>query len=492
MNNSITTYCNKIFFNPYMSLIIAALSFVVVMYGNSRLDYSVSLGGVMLFWMYGMAYGFVNLYDLYCYAIFQFLLFVFLLSRPVLAEVYGAEWMYWSDDVLGKSMLIILISEVSLYIGAYIIRKPQRFPATELRWNKQIHSIVQTALLILLISTGVVCLYSEVRHFLTFRYMSYEAIYTDVASSEPMPIRILATLFPYSVFAYLATMPDKRKSVLILFVYIIMGLPTFLLGNRTSLVLKIAFATVYFFIRDYAKNTDEPEWITRRLKIGFSIFVITAIAFLGAYNYVRAGKSATDQTYMPLIADFFYRQGTTYDTLCQGFQYEHIIRSFTNTIYSLGPIIDNIRYNFVGRILFGTSELGSGNSINMVLNSSNLAHRLSYAALGESSYLQGYGRGSTFLLETFFDGGYIFVSLFSMILGAMLSRVNVLIQQRNWVLNVIVLFALSSVFMCPRSSACEFMTFLFTPHFWLMMAYVLMAVVYAKARVPFIKTALTQ
>ena len=482
MERSFRKYCNILLFNPYASLAVAIASVVIVLHGNTMYAYGVSLVGVMLFWVYGMTYGFLNLYEMYCYAIMQFLLFVFLLSRPVIAEIYNVEWTYWSDDTISKSMIVLLVCEISMFCGARLVRQPDRAPAADIRGDKQIQSAIQNALLILLGITGLVCAFSEVTHFLEYRYMSYEAIYTDSQSYEPAAIRILSTLFPYSVFAYLACMPEKRKALLVMGAYVAMGIPSFLLGNRTSLVLKIAFVTIYFFIRDYARKDDEPAWITNTIKVGFSVFVLFAIAFLGAYNYIRAGKSASEQTYMPIIADFFFRQGTTYDTLCQGFQYEAAIKSFPETlIYSLGPFIDNIQNNALGRLLFGTTGLGSGNSVSMVMNSNNLAHRLSYVALGETSYLQGHGRGSSFLIETFYDGGYFGVALFSSALGYLMASINSLIQKRSWVINMILLFVLSSVLMCPRSSASECICFLVAPHFWLMMAYIIMAVMFSRS-----------
>ncbi len=467
---------NLILFHPLSAIAVAALSCALVEFGNNHLDYHLSLTGVMMFWIYGISFGILNLYELYGYTIMQFLLFVFLLSRPVIAELYHVEWTYWSDYALAGSLKALLISELAMFIGAYLIKQPERLPAAKLKWKERDHSIIQNALLILLVATGIVCSYSELSHYMIFRDMSYETIYMGAAVSDPLPVRVLTTMFPYAVFAYLATIPNKHRSLLILMAYIILGVPTFLLGNRTSLVLKIAFATMYFFIRDFSRKEGEGPWITRPIKIGFSIFVFFAIAFLGAYNYIRMGTTADNQTFMPLIADFFYKQGTTYDTLCQGFQYESAIRSFPGTIsYSFGPVIDSLQHNTLSRLLFGTTDLGSGNSINMVLNSNNLAHRISYIALGEASYLEGHGRGSTFLLETYYDGGYVFVFIYSLILGAFLASFNKLIQKRKWITNTLLLFSASSVMMIPRSSASDFISFIVTPHFWLMMAYLLVA-----------------
>ena len=116
----------------------------------------------------------------------------------------------------------------------------------------------------------------------------------------------------------------------------------------------------------------------------------------------------------------------------------------------------------------------------MVVNGNSLAHRLSYVALGEDSYLSGHGRGSSYILETYYDGGMVFVFSFSFLLGLFLANINRIIQKRNWFINVIVISSLAGVFYIPRASACYFFSFLTIPHFWLMILYAAVAVVLTK------------
>ena len=177
------------------------------------------------------------------------------------------------------------------------------------------------------------------------------------------------------------------------------------------------------------------------------------------------------------MADFFYRQGTSFDTLCQGFFYEPIIRGFPDTIsYAMGGIVDSLKHSTLSQLLFNTTGLGNGNSVNMVMNSNSLAHRLSYVVFGEQFYLEGHGRGSSFILETYFDGGIIFVFIYSFIIGLFLANINRLIQRRRWLTNMIVITCMSYIYMIPRSSASSFISFLFIPHFWLLIVYVIIAV----------------
>ena len=141
----------------------------------------------------------------------------------------------------------------------------------------------------------------------------------------------------------------------------------------------------------------------------------------------------------------------------------------------------------MGQVLFGTQSLGSGNSVNMVVNGNSLAHKLSYVVFGEAYYLEGHGRGSSFILETYYDGGLPFVFLYSFVIGIFLSNINRIIQKKSWFLNIVVITCMSYIYMIPRSSACSFFSFLVTPHFWLLIIFVALAVKLASADMPWIK-----
>ena len=478
MKNSI----NETLYNNGCIIAMFVLSLCFLYYGVKTQRFNIALAGVVWFWFYGLSYSVINLSDFYAVAIMHFTMFTFLLSRPLIASLYNVDWTYWSEYAIKNALLCLLLSEFALTISC---KSKNLFYETDGKsnhsWDESTVKAVRSALIVLVIFAGIVTIYASLKNYLYFRNYSYETMYVAGNSQDPAVIRGLSTLFPYSVFAYLATMPSKKNSTIILVVYVLTGMPSFMLGNRSSLVLKIAFATTYFLLRNYTEEENEKKWITNKMKVLFVLFVIGFIFFLGAYNYIRSGKTASNETYMPIFIDFFYRQGTTFDTLCQGFHYESSINALNSGIsFTFGTVIDNIKHNTLSQLIFGAGSLGSGNSLQMVLNSNNLAHKLSYVALGEASYLAGYGRGSSFLLENYYDGGLFFVFVFSLILGTFLTNINLLIQKKRGIVNIVVISMLANVFFIPRATSSSFILFLVTPHFWLLMAYVLIAVWFAR------------
>lgn len=451
--------------------------------GHDNNDYCYALLGVALFWLYGMLYGIANLSKLYGYTIMNFMLFVFFLSRPTLAFFYDTGWTVWNDGIVERGLLLVFVSEVALFFGSLIIKQPDR--AEGLQINKSVNYVesIQRAVLIIALLTALLSAYSTIKNYMHYSALNYEELYISRNSTDSALIRASANMFPYAVYVYLATIPSKKNSLVIMTIYVALGLPTFLLGNRASLVLRIAFVVAYFFVRDYIDYSHGERWISKPLKVGFAAFVVLSVVFLGAFNYYRSGLNPNSETNIPIMLDFFYRQGTTFDTVCQGLQYKDDIMKLPHSAgYTVGPIYDTVMHSTLSQAIFNTTSLGNGNSINMVMNGNSLAHKLSYIVLGEASYLAGHGRGSSYLLETYYDGGIPFVALFSFLLGMYLAGINRLIQKGKWFVNIIVISTLSRIFYIPRASTFDFISFLFTPHFWLIMAIAMLVLFTSEAR----------
>ena len=108
-------------------------------------------------------------------------------------------------------------------------------------------------------------------------------------------------------------------------------------------------------------------------------------------------------------------------------------------------------------MLFGTQSY-SAQTVDMALYGNSLSDTVSYLDLGQK-YLEGAGLGSSYIVETFVDFGYIGVMLFSFILGIFLVWcVN---KFNNSILSsYFVLVALIQLFMVPRSAATSWLVLL--------------------------------
>lgn len=474
----------KLFFSGVSILCFAAVCAAIVLFGLHDKHYNVALSGVVLFWVFGFAYGFVYLKYRFNYAIMMFMLFVFLLSRPVISMLYGDVWWYFSDYTIEKALWSLFICEVFLTIGTALVPvvvEPEN--KGKVVFNTYNRNTVATALLILVILSGAVDLYVQLYTYKQMHNLSYEMIYTSAMATVAFPIYVLSSLFPFAVYAYLAVLPPKKYAVPVLLLYIIAGAPMFLLGNRASLILRIAFVTIYFFIRDIIQP-GRKKWITKPLKVFFIAIVFASVFILGLFNYTRADQVVSTEKNMPIAVDFFYKQGTSFDTLCEGFQYENQIRALPEaTSYTMGNLIDRLEQGKIGRLITDKEDFGAGNSIRIVEQGNNMAHRLSYVYFGEEVYLQGHGRGSSFLLENYFDGGHLLIGVFSFILGLFLSYTVNLMMRGSFLINYFLISALSQIFLIPRAGATSFLTFLGEPLFWMVLLFIIIAVFLTNHRI---------
>lgn len=470
---------NPLFF-PVTGLVIFLLTGSVFFITLRTGEYNGALAALIIVWGYCLLYGLADLSARFNFAVMTAMIFVFLLSRPVIACLYGQDWCYWSDSTICRSMTIILLGQIALFCGAFYIEglaggSEIKHTAGTLRNEAEIVRGLRFALAAVLLFTWTGCMAAQMYSYLSLRNYSYAAMYTGLAPSVPFVFSLLSTIFPYVVFAYLATMPGKKASLIVMSAYILTGVPVFLLGNRTSLISKIVFCTVYFFIRNKLR-VNTGRWITPAIKMAFIIMVAASVLFLGVMNYSRADKVASLETSMPIGVDFFYRQGTTFDTLCQGLEHQDRLESLPQAVsYTFGDLIDYVKHNRLSRYLFGADDIGTKNSIKIVEESNSLAHRLSYVCLGEAYYLEGHGRGSVYLLENYLDFGYPGVIWFNFLLGMLMSGTVAMMKRGRFLLNLILLTVLSKVFLIARSSSSSFLLFLVTPHSWIVVLGVLLA-----------------
>lgn len=465
----------------WIAIGISALLFEL---GRTFYSYNLLLAGVALFWLYSVLYCLAGIQKRFFLMMMYLVQFTFLLSRPIISFFRGDEWWYFSRMTVIRAMLLIYVSMLFMLLSEKLLplfkkyyKKLRNLKAKpRIKWvNKavdslrkwKIYPVTKWCLLVGLIIATLIRGYMEVSTYLQMKDLPYEMIYTAVAPQFPLVVRVFGKLFDYAVIAYLALMPKKKTSYAILMVYIIMAVPSLLLGTRFPFVLRILFAVVYAVIRETAVPKGE-KWISKRFVSIIVIVVILLVLFMGVYNYIREGAEVPDQSLLAVIVDFFYKQGTTFDAVCQGLEYENEIRNLsTRPFYTLGDIIDYIRYSSIGQVIFGTDGLSSGNSLEAVYESNSLAHRLSYVVLGEEGYLSGHGRGSSYLLEVYFDGGYLLLSVYSILLGAFLLSLPLLIKKGSFVKNYIILNVLVSIFSLPRSSASSFICDIVTVQYWI-------------------------
>lgn len=448
------------------------LAIAIFSLGIINESFNVILAGILFMFFSNLLYSFENIKTRIFFLFFNIVIFVFLIGRPTIDMLKGKKW--WSEFAKQHvyfAMYALFITLVCLLIGAIFAetlmnRKPRysfdkTYSLNTESTNEEFIRALKIVSLILFYIAMACFLLGEFEKLLFMEGKEYEEFFVSFKSKLPYVFRVIGSMTEYFLCIFLAAMPSKKMSVIPLITYIISAVPSLLIGMRNQIVLNIIFVFIYFFIRQIFNKKE--KWLGFFEKILIVIGTPFAILFLGSVNYIRAGSNFKNGA-INLIIDFIYKQGVSFNVLCIGHKAIPNIHDTGFVNYTFGPFIDYFTHGGFSQKLFGVLDLGSGNNLNMALYSNNFAHRMSYVSRGQE-YLNGHGWGSSYLLETYADFGYLGIILFSIILGMALISFFYLLKRKNIIISTIVLVILTSIYLAPRGSATNSIYFIVTVQF---------------------------
>ena len=450
-------YLNYAFF--LCSLGIFAIGYLIC-------DYNVILAGVIVMFLSNVIYGALKWRTHLIFLFFQFTFFTFLLARPLIGAFRGEEWWEFGYDATTFALNSLMITLICLRFGAAIyfyLRKPrvQVKPIPEKLNKAGFQYSLQFVSLILFFLTFAVFMMIECEKLIFMQGRRYEEYYIDFVSSFPSYVFTLASMMRYALCIFLATMPTKSKAFLPLAMYVISAVPSLIIGLRNPIVLNLIFAILYYILRDIYDKSN--RWFGRFERLAIILIAPIALLFLSAYNYIRAGESSS-LSFFDAVVDLFYKQGVSFKVLCIGYNAIPDLPDVIDKNYTFGEIIDYFTHGTIAQVLFGAIGLGTQNSELLAVYGNSFAHSMSYVA--HPNYLNGEGWGSSYILETYADWGYLGVILFSLVMGIVMIWMVSVFKHRPFA-RVIVLICLLELFFVPRSSATGWFSFIFTFQLWL-------------------------
>ena len=192
------------------------------------------------------------------------------------------------------------------------------------------------------------------------------------------------------------------------------------------------------------------------------VAIPVAMAGLGALNYARFDKASTSG--LDPVTDFVYSQSISFSIVSRGLETVSNLPDHASKNYSLGSVTDYLMFGRPAQVLFDAEPLG-GNTVRHATEGHEFSHAFSYYLYG-AGYLEGLGGGSSYLVETYIDGGPLLVGAFSLLVGALVMFLGVG-YTRSWLRAAVMLMVLPGVLLIPRGNATGFLLPLFLPHFWL-------------------------
>lgn len=422
--------------------------------------------------------------------------FLFILSRPLFSYILPNQtWRFPNPGTTYFILLLIFISLSGLFLGAVFFEAICHYN----QYGKQRYRILATPKAVADDAKDLEKILSDakIRHWISafsaperlkaLRYTSlvifvvsllgtyaiglwtlkimagrdYTEYYLiDFSKEIPWALSLMPSILPYVLSFFLATIPNKKESILVLFAYSTSTIPLLMIGKRAEVVLSFVFIVFYVLMRHVMHK--EEKWITRKEIIFTAIFVPPFMVAMGLINYLRAGTQGAFSNPFLIVADALYKQGVSFKVLGYAYEVMPQIHSLGAKYFTVGNFISTIHDGFIGRIIFGLTPLPSVNSKELALHGHSFAHTMSYFA--HSNYLNGEGYGSSFMLELYADFGLWGVCVGSFVIGAALIGLMRL-YGLSWFVTFQPIFLISQIFYLPRSSVADLFLHLYNTRF---------------------------
>ena len=447
------------------------LSIFCLITGITMHDYNWILFCDLFLLIQNIIFSFERIKSRILFLAFQGTMFLFLLSRPTIGFLRGNNWQYSDDGQMIFSLGSIGISLLFMMFGAICWEehreKTVRKNGLTKKKNPNVFKeryiiILRNVSLVLYLVSFVSYMMIQMDKVLFMRGKDYVDFYTTYESNMNSIVYLLSSYMPCAMAIYLSTMPKKKPTFCVLALFLISEIPLIAFGKRSQLMLNTIFILMYYFIRDF--SGDKEKWIGKIEKMLLVICIPLCILLLGAMNYTRSGKEVT-LGLGALIVDFFFKQGVSFNVLNIAHAAIPNLPDRAFSFYSIGNFVDYILHGTIAQKLFGAVSLGTGNNVIKATQGHVFAHCMSYVTRGQE-YLDGNGWGSSYLLETYVDFGWIGVIVYSVLLGILLIALIDIVKKRN-LLSVIALMSLINLYFTPRGGATEFLEVLIRPKFWM-------------------------
>ena len=410
-----------------VSLIVACL---LVLFG-------VDVFFVMAFsiWCVSFFYALSDFRHRMLYTAFLISFFVFLLSGHFVYEIFGYKLNYFfgyeyyrhSNVLLALSLLSILISHC-VTDGVMTVRASSKKWTHYSSWNEyatsnHTRSIGRASKAVFYLTFPFLAFVEVIQKFAFVRDSGYASYYVDFSPNTPFVVRALGNMAPYAFLIFLATMPKKSECKFPLILYFLYAAGSLLTGRRTSFVLVVLLLAMYVILRNDLSVYDD-HWISKRTVFLTLLTAPLLLIFLFEYNYARFGRASGTQSFFDQVLGFFQQQGFSSSVIRLTKYHESSLNP--KAYYSFFSLVKWLRTNTIVGFFFDFDYGFSyfNNNIQFALQGNSLAHSLSFIALGSDRYLKGFGVGSCYIAELFFDFSYIGVTIGSMVYGGLMAFVN--------------------------------------------------------------------
>lgn len=430
--------------------------YIAWMQGNLNL----AMVSVMALFIFNIVFCLHRIYKRASALLFYAAFFTFLLGGGLLAVLAGEQW--WEDFNTEEAWHVIhclVCTLVSLPVGIKIyeeIRFKKRGKSDLLWKSEQEAGLVESLRTVskyIFWFTLWASLYVIFSKILFVRRNGYLAYYTSYVSVSGFILK-LQYVNDCAFMFFLATLPKMKVAKLPMAAWFVTHVITILSGGRASAVTAVFLFIWYFNYRNRVRTEGEKAWFTKWMKWALILGAPLAIAFLGYWTYARANLES-EFGVLKAFYVFFKDQGGSLDLIAYAKRYQE---DFPQSMYTFGPLINFVRGNTFGRILFGF-VMPRQNTVEMALTGYNFGQTISWLVMPHN-YVAGVGLGGCYIAEVWLDFGFAGVIICNMLLGILLGFMGE--SRRYSVVGLyLVLMVFSNVMLLPRDAALTWFSSIF-------------------------------
>ena len=153
---------NKQQFNKIL-LMFCTILIAIVNYSIAivKENFYIAIISIMLIWIINISWGMANIKRRYIFLGMNLMIFVFILSRPIISTFRMDEWWYFSVETVWKSLNAILISLLAILAGGIVAEKIKLKNENE-EIKQYNNKIVKICMYIMLVITFIIYFGTEI------------------------------------------------------------------------------------------------------------------------------------------------------------------------------------------------------------------------------------------------------------------------------------------------------------------------------------------
>ena len=383
--------------------------------------------------------------------------FVFLLGRPIAEAFFGkytpgtAALSAHAGDVMYGCLILSLLGIVAGYACPFLrVRQERRVllpVANTDGYRYAMRKIARFFVIILYLFAA----FENVDRLAYVAVVGYTNSFASYATSVPAVIHMAAEVAPIALAAYLATLPPKRDMRLPILVYLAAALIKLVTGYRYEIVSAVLLLALYYIMRD--KMDGRGSWVRRGAVLFFLLMIPAAVVGLQWVTAIRAGRPVEWTSDANPIVNFLYGVGGSSSLIGYAEMYKKEL-SGHGGFYSFGRVMDALAGNALGR-LFSDAEVYPAQTAERALYGHSLSAALTYQ-LYPKRYLSGYGLGSCYIAELYYDFSFVGVFVGNCVIGRIIKRLRA-ITEDDFVRSFLCVFMTTLLFRISRDTADYFL-----------------------------------